>query len=78
MSVPEKLELKEFCTSVTVSFFLVSSADQPASVLVTATSSDSDTEDEALQSNNSRYDNHTPPCTGNQHTHHEMRQSQGA
>lgn len=30
-----------------------------------ATSSDSDTEDEALQSNNSRYDNQTPPCTGN-------------
>lgn len=34
-----------------------------------ATSSDSDTEDEALQSNNSRYDNQTPPCTGSQHTY---------
>ncbi|CAI5642840.1 unnamed protein product [Oreochromis niloticus] len=45
---------------------LPSCEDQPASVLVTATSSDSDTEDEALQSNNSRYDNHTPPCTGEQ------------
>lgn len=43
-----------------------SSEDQSPSVLVTATSSDSDTEDEALQSNNSRYDNHTPPCTGEQ------------
>lgn len=40
--------------------------DQSPSVLVAATSSDSDTEDEALQSNNSRYDNQTPPCTGNQ------------
>ncbi|XP_029029822.1 E3 ubiquitin-protein ligase TRIM37 isoform X2 [Betta splendens] len=40
--------------------------DPPSSVLVAATSSDSDTEDEALQSNNSRYDNQTPPCTGEQ------------
>lgn len=38
--------------------------DQLPSVVVAATSSDSDTEDEALQSNNSRYDNQTPPCTG--------------
>ncbi|XP_045896962.1 E3 ubiquitin-protein ligase TRIM37 isoform X2 [Micropterus dolomieu] len=40
--------------------------DQSPSILVAATSSDSDTEDEALQSNNSRYDNQTPPCTGEQ------------
>ncbi|XP_072230838.1 E3 ubiquitin-protein ligase TRIM37 [Leuresthes tenuis] len=40
--------------------------DQSQSVLVAATSSDSDTEDEAQQSNNSRYDNHTPPCIGEQ------------
>ncbi|XP_071316980.1 E3 ubiquitin-protein ligase TRIM37 isoform X2 [Trachinotus anak] len=40
-----------------------SNEDQSPSVLVAATSSDSDTEDEALQSNNSRYDNQTPPCT---------------
>ncbi|GAA6232080.1 E3 ubiquitin-protein ligase TRIM37 [Lates japonicus] len=43
-----------------------SNEDQCPSVLVAATSSDSDTEDEALQSNNSRYDNQTPPCTGEQ------------
>lgn len=43
-----------------------SNEDPSPSVLVAATSSDSDTEDEALQSNNSRYDNHTPPCTGEQ------------
>ncbi|XP_023284848.1 E3 ubiquitin-protein ligase TRIM37-like isoform X2 [Seriola lalandi dorsalis] len=43
-----------------------SNEDQSPSVLVAATSSDSDTEDEALQSNNSRYDNQTPPCTGEQ------------
>ncbi|CAK6973155.1 E3 ubiquitin-protein ligase TRIM37 [Scomber scombrus] len=43
-----------------------SNEDQPPSVLGTATSSDSDSEDEALQSNNSRYDNQTPPCTGEQ------------
>ncbi|XP_029956074.1 E3 ubiquitin-protein ligase TRIM37 isoform X2 [Salarias fasciatus] len=43
-----------------------SNGDPPPSVLVAATSSDSDTEDEALQSSNSRYDNHTPPCTGEQ------------
>ncbi|XP_041864671.1 E3 ubiquitin-protein ligase TRIM37 isoform X3 [Melanotaenia boesemani] len=43
-----------------------SNEDQSPSVLVVATSSDSDTEDEALQSNNSRYDNQTPPCTGEQ------------
>ncbi|KAM6907357.1 E3 ubiquitin-protein ligase TRIM37 isoform 1-T1 [Xenentodon cancila] len=43
-----------------------SSEDHSASVLAAATSSDSDTEDEALQSSNSRYDNHTPPCTGEQ------------
>ncbi|KAM6983967.1 E3 ubiquitin-protein ligase TRIM37 [Tautogolabrus adspersus] len=42
------------------------SEDPSPSVLVVATSSDSDTEDEALQSNNSRYDNQTPPCTGDQ------------
>ncbi|KAF7206091.1 E3 ubiquitin-protein ligase TRIM37 [Nothobranchius furzeri] len=42
------------------------SAEDPSSVLVAATSSDSDTEDEALQSCNSRYDNHIPPCTGEQ------------
>ncbi|XP_008426884.1 E3 ubiquitin-protein ligase TRIM37 isoform X2 [Poecilia reticulata] len=41
-----------------------SSEDQSSSVLVAATSSDSDTEDEALQSSKSRYDNHTSPCTG--------------
>ncbi|XP_023198070.1 E3 ubiquitin-protein ligase TRIM37 [Xiphophorus maculatus] len=41
-----------------------SNEDQSSSVLMAATSSDSDTEDEALQSSNSRYDNHTPPCTG--------------
>ncbi|XP_070699444.1 E3 ubiquitin-protein ligase TRIM37 [Pempheris klunzingeri] len=44
----------------------LSNEDQSPSVLVAATSSDSDTEDEALQSNNSRYDNQTPPCTGEQ------------
>ncbi|XP_041657204.1 E3 ubiquitin-protein ligase TRIM37 isoform X2 [Cheilinus undulatus] len=43
-----------------------SNEDPSPSVLVAATSSDSDTEDEALQSNNSRYDNQTPPCTGEQ------------
>ncbi|KAM9332522.1 E3 ubiquitin-protein ligase TRIM37 isoform 2-T2 [Pholidichthys leucotaenia] len=43
-----------------------SNEGQPPSVLVEATSSDSDTEDEGLQSSNSRYDNHTPPCTGEQ------------
>ncbi|XP_019121325.1 E3 ubiquitin-protein ligase TRIM37 [Larimichthys crocea] len=43
-----------------------SNEDKSPSVLVAATSSDSDTEDEALQSNNSRYDNQTPPCTGEQ------------
>ncbi|XP_028277338.1 E3 ubiquitin-protein ligase TRIM37 isoform X2 [Parambassis ranga] len=42
-----------------------SNEDQSPSVLVAATSSDSDTEDEALQSNNSHYDNQTP-CTGEQ------------
>ncbi|MED6264068.1 Tripartite motif containing 37, partial [Characodon lateralis] len=42
------------------------SDEDQSSVLVAATSSDSDTEDEALQSSNSRYDNHTPPCTGEQ------------
>lgn len=45
-------------------FFFV---DQSPSVLVAVTSSDSDTEDEALQSSNSRYDNQTPPCTGISH-----------
>ncbi|XP_054481688.1 E3 ubiquitin-protein ligase TRIM37 isoform X2 [Anoplopoma fimbria] len=44
----------------------LSHEDPSTSVLVEATSSDSDTEDEALQSNNSRYDNQTPPCTGEQ------------
>ncbi|KAG7515275.1 E3 ubiquitin-protein ligase TRIM37 [Solea senegalensis] len=43
-----------------------SKEDQSPSVLVAATSSDSDTEDEVLQSNNSTYDNHNPPCTGEQ------------
>ncbi|XP_074467869.1 E3 ubiquitin-protein ligase TRIM37 isoform X2 [Sebastes fasciatus] len=43
-----------------------SNEDPSPSVLVAATSSDSDTEDEALQSNNSRYDNQTPPCSGEQ------------
>ncbi|XP_038163409.1 E3 ubiquitin-protein ligase TRIM37 [Cyprinodon tularosa] len=43
---------------------LQSNEDQSSSVLVAATSSDSDSEDEALQSSNSRYDNHTPSCTG--------------
>ncbi|XP_068591075.1 E3 ubiquitin-protein ligase TRIM37 isoform X2 [Cebidichthys violaceus] len=43
-----------------------SKEDQSPSVLVAATSSDSDTEDEALQSSNSRYDNQTPPITGEQ------------
>lgn len=43
-----------------------SNEDPSPSVLVAATSSDSDTEDEALQSSNSRYDNQTPPCTGEQ------------
>ncbi|KAM6910996.1 E3 ubiquitin-protein ligase TRIM37 [Lycodopsis pacificus] len=43
-----------------------SKEDQSPSVLVAATSSDSDTEDEALQSSNSRYDNQTPPCSGEQ------------
>ncbi|XP_008330858.1 E3 ubiquitin-protein ligase TRIM37 isoform X1 [Cynoglossus semilaevis] len=38
--------------------------DQPSSGLVAATSSDSDTEDEVLQSNNSSYDNQAAPCTG--------------
>ncbi|XP_063751973.1 E3 ubiquitin-protein ligase TRIM37 isoform X1 [Eleginops maclovinus] len=41
------------------------SEDKSPCVLVAAASTDSDSEDEALQSNNSRYDNHTPPCTGN-------------
>ncbi|CAN9501172.1 unnamed protein product [Ophioblennius macclurei] len=41
-----------------------SNGDPPPSILVAATSSDSDTEDEALQSSTSRYDNHTPPCSG--------------
>lgn len=40
--------------------------DPSPSILVAATSSDSDTEDEALQSSNSCYDNHTVPCTGEQ------------
>ncbi|XP_019941602.1 E3 ubiquitin-protein ligase TRIM37 isoform X3 [Paralichthys olivaceus] len=40
-----------------------SKEDQSPSVLVAATSSDSDSEEEALQSNNSSYDNQTPPCT---------------
>lgn len=44
-------------------------ADQPSSGLVAATSSDSDTEDEVLQSNNSSYDNQAAPCTGNTHTY---------
>ncbi|XP_040038067.2 E3 ubiquitin-protein ligase TRIM37 isoform X1 [Gasterosteus aculeatus] len=43
-----------------------SNEDRSPSVLVAATSSDSDTEDEALQSNDSRYDNQTPPCSGEQ------------
>ncbi|XP_073335971.1 E3 ubiquitin-protein ligase TRIM37 [Pagrus major] len=43
-----------------------SNEDQSPCVLVAATSSDSDTEDEALQSSNSRYDNQTPPCAGEQ------------
>lgn len=44
--------------------------DTSPSVLVAATSSESDTDDEALHSNNSRYDNQTPPCTGRTlHTH---------
>ncbi|XP_068456496.1 E3 ubiquitin-protein ligase TRIM37 isoform X2 [Clinocottus analis] len=42
-----------------------SNEDSSPSVLVAA-SSDSDTEDEALQSNDSRYDNQTPPCSGEQ------------
>ncbi|KAK5858311.1 hypothetical protein PBY51_002459 [Eleginops maclovinus] len=42
------------------------SEDKSPCVLVAAASTDSDSEDEALQSNNSRYDNHTPPCTGEQ------------
>ncbi|KAF3706574.1 E3 ubiquitin-protein ligase TRIM37 [Channa argus] len=46
--------------------------DQSPSVLVAATSSDSDTEDEALQGNTSRYDNQTPPCTGEQLLSDEM------
>lgn len=41
-----------------------SCAGPSPSILVAATSSDSDTEDEALQSSNSHYDNQTPPCTG--------------
>ncbi|XP_068600412.1 E3 ubiquitin-protein ligase TRIM37 [Brachionichthys hirsutus] len=45
---------------------LQSNEDQSPSVLVAATSSDSDTEDEALQSSNSGYDNQTPPCSGEQ------------
>ncbi|XP_033996434.1 E3 ubiquitin-protein ligase TRIM37 isoform X1 [Trematomus bernacchii] len=43
-----------------------SNEDKSPCVLVAAASTDSDSEDEALQSNNSRYDNHTPPCTGEQ------------
>lgn len=42
----------------------LSRAGPSQSILVAATSSDSDTEDEALQSSNSHYDNQTPPCTG--------------
>lgn len=38
--------------------------DPSPSVLVAATSSDSDTDDEALHSSNSCYDNQLPPCTG--------------
>ncbi|XP_029303576.1 LOW QUALITY PROTEIN: E3 ubiquitin-protein ligase TRIM37-like [Cottoperca gobio] len=45
---------------------LQSNEDKSPSVLVAATSSDSDSEDEALQSNNSHYDNQTPPCPGEQ------------
>lgn len=48
-------------------------ADQPSSGLVAATSSDSDTEDEVLQSNNSSYDNQAAPCTGNTHTYTHTR-----
>lgn len=45
-------------------------SDPAPSVLVAATSSESDTDDEALHSSNSRYDNQTPPCTGRSpHTH---------
>ncbi|TNN43831.1 hypothetical protein EYF80_045997 [Liparis tanakae] len=40
--------------------------DPSPSVLATPTSSDSDSEDEALRSNDSRYDNQTPPCSGEQ------------
>lgn len=53
-------------------FIYFSSADPSPSILVAATSSDSDTEDEALQSSNSCYDNQTPPCTGSppRESHH--------
>ncbi|KAF7644280.1 hypothetical protein LDENG_00224740 [Lucifuga dentata] len=49
-----------------VYFCHVSSLDQQPSVLLAASSSDSDTEDEALQDRNSRYDNQTPSCPGEQ------------
>ncbi|KAM3868967.1 E3 ubiquitin-protein ligase TRIM37 [Diretmus argenteus] len=38
--------------------------DQQPCVLLATTSSESDTEDEALQPGNCRYDNRTPPCSG--------------
>ncbi|XP_053703786.1 E3 ubiquitin-protein ligase TRIM37 isoform X3 [Synchiropus splendidus] len=41
-----------------------STEEQSGAALVAASSSDSDTEDEALESSNSHYDNQTPPCSG--------------
>lgn len=58
----------------------VPAAPSPSqSVLVAATSSDSDSDDEeALHSSNSRYDNHTPPCTGRRRVLRLMGEIRGA
>lgn len=56
-------------------------ADPSPSVLAAATSSDSDSDDddeEALHSSNSRYDNHTPPCTGSTRALRPMGEPRGA
>ncbi|KAM7374699.1 hypothetical protein PAMP_007343 [Pampus punctatissimus] len=65
---PETISLpwEDQATSLPARTVAIGPSDQLPCVLVAATSSDSDTEDEALQSTNSRYDNHTPPCTGEQ------------
>ena len=60
--------ITEIIIGLVVSSCLALFADQSPSVLVAATSSDSDSEDDALQSNNSSYDNQTPPCSGDTRT----------